>query len=598
MYVSQIRIQGFSSFSDSGWIPLVPGLNMVIGANNSGKSAFLQALSPLCPLNKHRDEVRFLEGNLLPQIISLDLSTTTDEFRQRLAQCNIAVTPGNGPTVAAADDLIKLFSKNREMPLKVESRDGSQIFSRCPTFEHHLEGNNPYSHNISLQSGELFIQNVSTGLEDTIISAYTHENSSAFFNFAAQRLNIARVGFSRQNKLSFDAANLPGVLAFLSGNSPHKMREIESRVREVIPSVAQITVDPTSNGYEVLVWPHMSIPRRELAFSLDNCGTGVSQVIAIFTAIITSENNIIVVDEINSFLHPEATKRLIGILASEYVTNQYIISSHSSDAISHPSVDQMIIVEREKFDSKVRVIPERDLSQISGALRSLGISMSDVLGADGILWVEGVTEEIAFTNLYQKEVGNLPDGVRLSAVASTGDFVKRGASKKSVVELYRRVTTSVAPMSLGQRFLLDRERLGDDAVHKMEIETDNRLRFLPRRCLECYAIDPEVISGVLSDELGEDFTSEQVIVLISTLANDRSLGGASFFDGDLTNEDWLKRVDGATLLKLLFEQISETRLEFRKTHHTPIILSRISAEKLAPLSALLKQCVGEITGSP
>jgi AAA15 family ATPase/GTPase len=48
--------------------------------------------------------------------------------------------------------------------------------------------------------------------------------------------------------------------------------------------------------------------RRELGFSLDSSGTGVSQVVAILTVMAMFTQAVIVIDEINSFLHPAAAK--------------------------------------------------------------------------------------------------------------------------------------------------------------------------------------------------------------------------------------------------------------------------------------------------
>lgn len=595
MYVKRMRVEGFSSFADSEWISLVRGINMIVGENNSGKSAILKAIAPVVEINKHRNEDRFFGGSLPDQVISLELAFTTSEFRQRLAQCNKSVqVTGDGATTLAQKQIENIFNKDQEIVLKCESRNGNTLSTKEPILQEMIELSQFCIYRLQMESGNLTVGNSGIGQSDTLIDAFIDYDSSAFFNFSAQRLNIARTPYSREVKLNSNASNLPAFLAYVSGNLPQQMREIESRVQEVMPSVQQITVDPTLNGYEILIWTSKNNNQRELAFSLDSCGTGVAQVIAIFSAVVTSKNNIFVVDEINSFLHPLATKKLMTILSTSYSSNQYIISSHSSDAISHPSVEQMVIVERDGYESAVKIIEPKNFIKVSSALRSLGISMGDVLGADGIIWVEGPTEEIAFTNLYQREIGPLPEGVRLSSVAATGDFERRRTSHKSVVGLYQRVTRSVAPMVVNQRFLLDRERLSDDEVAKSEQSTDRHLRFLPRRCLECYVLDPTSIAAVLSDELDEDIGADQITQEIASLALDVTFGAKTLFKGDITAEDWLKKVDAAKLLGRLFTNISEARLEFKKTHHTPLLLSKLPSERVKPLVDILATLVTEV----
>src|SRR5947209_3030482 len=59
MFVSKLRIHSYKSFKDSGEISFKQGINIIIGQNNSGKTALLEALSlqftnkPHKSLDKH-----------------------------------------------------------------------------------------------------------------------------------------------------------------------------------------------------------------------------------------------------------------------------------------------------------------------------------------------------------------------------------------------------------------------------------------------------------------------------------------------------------------------------------------------------------------
>jgi hypothetical protein len=46
VYISKFRLRNFKSFADTGQIELRPGFNLVIGANNVGKSALVETLVP------------------------------------------------------------------------------------------------------------------------------------------------------------------------------------------------------------------------------------------------------------------------------------------------------------------------------------------------------------------------------------------------------------------------------------------------------------------------------------------------------------------------------------------------------------------------
>jgi AAA15 family ATPase/GTPase len=45
MYISDIRIQNYKSYRDSRALELGPGINVIVGKNNVGKTALLDALS-------------------------------------------------------------------------------------------------------------------------------------------------------------------------------------------------------------------------------------------------------------------------------------------------------------------------------------------------------------------------------------------------------------------------------------------------------------------------------------------------------------------------------------------------------------------------
>jgi AAA15 family ATPase/GTPase len=45
MYISRFQLLNYKSFQDSGVLEFQPGINIIVGANNSGKTALLEALS-------------------------------------------------------------------------------------------------------------------------------------------------------------------------------------------------------------------------------------------------------------------------------------------------------------------------------------------------------------------------------------------------------------------------------------------------------------------------------------------------------------------------------------------------------------------------
>lgn len=590
MHIEQFRLANYSSFADTDWIKLAPRLNVVVGLNNSGKSALLAALTSTLPAIQHRNDHQYLAGDLKPAAAELDLSTSTAELRHRLIETGMTVrTPSSGPRTDDQQSLRNLLESDLALTLKTQSAGGGSLGFRTPTFADHVNLDSPQVMNVRMSGGRILLENAGAGNDDTVVQLFTSGENPSFFYFTAQRFNVASTGFAVEKRLRSDATNLPAVLAYLSGNYPGTFREIEDRVREIIPSMGAITVSTEENNFKILVWPTSGPDVRELAFDLANSGTGVSQAIAILTAVVMSAPSVIVIDEINSYLHPAATKQLLQILTTFYPKHQYIVSTHSSDVMSFPNIDRLLMVEKSNFTSSIRTVSRDNLADVRSAFRHLGISMTDVLGADRIVWVEGATEELVFPDLLRRAGVEIDGSIRFAGVAATGDFTKRGSSKKAVINLYAAATSAVAPLVEGASFLLDRETLSDEAVEQILRQTDKRLVLLRRRCLECYAINPSAIATLINSEIQDlSLDAAKVEEEIARLAPDRAFGAASKWTGSVHDGAWLKRVDAPKLLANVFGSLTKNRLGFQKTIHTPRIIAATPIEELKEVVASIR----------
>ena len=67
----------------------------------------------------------------------------------------------------------------------------------------------------------------------------------------------------------------------------------------------------------------------------------------------TIDNAIVIIDEINSFLHPAAVKALLRILQTQYTQYQYIISTHAPEVISFSNPKTIYLVKRVGYESSI-----------------------------------------------------------------------------------------------------------------------------------------------------------------------------------------------------------------------------------------------------
>jgi hypothetical protein len=261
------------------------------------------------------------------------------------------------------------------------------------------------------------------------------------YRFQAERMTLGISGYGTNPELQPNAQNLPEVLNILQGN-PQSFKEYCGLIAEVFPSIKWISVRPHPGGgsqIEILVWQtDPSSQRDDLAIPLNQCGTGVGQVLSMIYVVKTSEQpKSIIIDEPGSFLHPSASRTLIEILR-RFNQHQYIIATHSPELISELSDAAVTIIRWTDSVTSFVTAPRATSSIAATALSEVGAKLSDVFGFDKILWVEGQSDAealkliLAKTGRPQRKVGILP-------VRDTGSFKGR----RPIAEIHLRASASL-----------------------------------------------------------------------------------------------------------------------------------------------------------
>ena len=394
------------------------------------------------------------------------------------------------------------------------------------------------------------------------------------------------------------------MLNTLAGDKGDVFRRLVEHLRELFPSVGNLStrVAPDNQSMvEVRVWPTESQERPELSFPLMQSGTGVAQVIAILTAVMTIEKACIIIDEINSFLHPSAIKALLRILQTDYAQHQYIISTHAPEVISFSNPSSIHLVKRSGYDSMVAPLDANDLGSLRLVAAHLGVSMADVFAAERVIWVEGETEELIFPFLFRQTIGPVPRGTVFTTVAATGDFGAKRRDRRMVYEAYARLSEAVATMPVSVIFGFDTETLTPAEKADMTRDSGGRLHFLPRRHLECYFIDPIALAQRMRDKDAETTVEPETVAaeILELAALPRFRTGTIV--PDLTSEDWLAAVDAAKLLSVLFSKWSDARIEYVKTTDGIEIIKLMLARDpstLTPLTEYVASLVDQVANVP
>lgn len=586
MWIKRLRIVGYSSFKDSGWIELGRSFNVFVGQNNVGKSAVLRALLPPLPDVRHRDETEFRQQFLPMPTVEFDLIATPDEIREVVVRTGKRFNIPIRGNPADYNDIVAGLWASDSWTLEMIRRPGALAFSRKNlTFDSFPKPNQSLHYGVD--NGKFVPMGLAANKEEVTADLIESKEANIIFYFGPQRLNIGKSPIAEGRRLDQTASNLPAVLFDIQGNSPPIFEKLKSFVRQVLPSVESISVVPRGTSEcEIKIWARDTAEDPELGFPLDQSGTGVSQVLAIIAAAMTNKNSVIIIDEISSFLHPSAVKTLIRILVKEWPRHQYIISAHSSESFTAVEPDRLFLIVKRGYNSEIEGINSGDVLGLRKMSDSLGVSLSDVFGSERICWVEGETEEICFPLLIE----GMPDGLRFAAIKSPDVVSGKNRKKQNLLALFKRVADAVSPLIRGMSFGVDRENLSDQAVKSLEVSGNGRVHVLPRKNLESYLINIEAISRVISEELGSEIGEAEVRTSVDRIIAEERY--STNYSGSILDATWLKTLDGAKLLSDIFLDTTGKKLEYRKTRHSRMLITSIIDIAPESLEELRKYVIG------
>lgn len=590
MYISSFQINNYKSYYRAETLQLSPGINIVIGQNNVGKTALLEGLGLHFPSNVHRSSRlkrrgRSRDNNLSWATVSFTINR--DELWEILRDMprefgvplpnrediylanNNAMLHENEHVMRFLDSVFRQDQFTFQVRLEALGDNKHQMqIARFPSWGQYEPGGYPDKRSFAFYSITDDDQMLLGKLQDDSPDDLDFGLSIAevlkkrIYSFRAERFAVASYKTGNNVRLEPDASNLAEVLENLQGQDPGKFRQLNNYLRDVFPQVNGISVrHDLGNALhrQIVIYDDDSF-NKEDAVPLSDSGTGIGQVLAMLYVLVASEYpQTIIIDEPQSFLHPGAVRKLFEIFYA-HSQHQYIIATHMPNVIAATKPTTVVLVQKErKQESKFRLIDISDTEHLRLTLHEVGARLSDVFGADHILWVEGPTERDCFPLILEKLRPQRLRGTEFVPVLSVDETLGKDADR--VIRIYQQLSQGRGLLPPAVGFIFDRECRPDAKIADLERSMNRTVRFIPRRMFENYLLKPEAIESVLVDVAG--LSKKQVSALKIEKWLDREIKKPKYYCGKLIEkEPWVKFVDGATLLDNLFTHFSDTKLSY------------------------------------
>jgi predicted ATPase len=620
MYISRFQINDYKGFYISHQLKLRPGINIIVGRNNVGKSALLEALSLRFP-NVHykssklerspRDEAQARSwANIsltldrrellyhLPQL-QQPLCVPLPPMEEYISQSSISEREHQrryleeqvfGKRSFTIDFCIITASEPSDLRHQISMEVAQDISLRFPAI-HYYNGNGSKQTRTFIHcdfglNGRFEIGGTQEGDNESLDFGIhlARRLLTRIYMFRAERMDVHKCPLVYDRELRANASNLAAVLHLLN---PGLIDRINHFLRLIFPQIHQVFTrmvgGTTQQEVEIFVNEIDSTSERDV-ISLKDSGTGLIQVLAILYLVVRAEDDpsILIIDEPQSFLHPGAARMLIEIL-SLHPQHQYIIATHSPALISAAEPATLTLVTKEKGQpTRAEAIDTEDLEQINLCLLETGTRLSDVFGYDKVIWVEGDTERECFPMILRTILGRRLLGTAVIAVHNPSDLVEDHKDAQRIIGIHKRLSEGkgLLPPAIG--FLFDRECRTQEQIEKLLVNFEgafvrrDRVKFLRRRMYENYLLHAGAIAAVLK-ELGKPPTKPKISQQI-----EQAMGNSAFKEwvkdkpggkSSAATEQWLERKP-----RDYFRDVPKNAGKTLETIHAADVLGDIFAE--------------------
>ncbi len=456
MYVRKLQLLNIRSFPKTS-LEFSKGINIIIGTNNSGKSTILRALQKLqngltgiskedvrktektgkihIQLDKINEEEHSLfQANDNPVITvgekqDIVFALWNDRKGKEFEQFQFS---GNDYKVSLLDNDIKIVHNSGQIPLD----DKMNLFIGFPSMED----------------------------EDNFIYPFLAKRKVS--NYSNQGGRQSAYGIAEQfYNLSSRIQNLE--------NSTHPYTEQYRAICKDILGFAPGKVPGDQNSGDRL---GMFVRIKDTIY-IESMGEGVANILGLLSILLTENNKLFLIEELENDIHPEALKKLLEIIISKAGNNQFIITTHSNIVLkylaNHPET-KIFFTDLDLIDApkgKKYKIPFSTIKEVENkpkerleVLTKLGYELFDFdLYTSYILFEEASAEQIVRDFLIPEFVPELINKVRTISTAGTGNISKMF---DSFLSLFKYIHTS--PMYKHKAWIIaDGDSTGKEVLKKM-----------------------------------------------------------------------------------------------------------------------------------
>ncbi len=484
-------------------------INVLVGANNAGKTSILNAIQRLFKTEEitPRDLNYLIKDGSL--IIEGEVLLTSEQWKSYLN-----ISWGNSPFIPSLE-LDTLSKQISQTPVSITLKKNYSYINRKQV--------------TILSNAELDFENLSKMVdrfstsENEIVAIQNTQSilaNSNFYNVYKTPLYLDSKGKILDNekfiplnqieeKTSDDYVNIRGLLYALKKKEPQKFEDFKNRLLKIFTEINDVDVfhDEALGQFELIL--HEKLRKNgtteNVTYDINNVGQGMQTLVLMLSTILLLKPSIVLMDEPEVHMHPSLIKEFVKYIQLLSVDTQFIITTHSLVLIQEVGLDKVFSLKNEIDQKGIIVSKVEDKNKLLETVQQLGYEIDTLtytLKPSVFVFTEGPSDK-DFILAFAEKAG-LQTQINLFSIS----FIAMGGkgNRYKLANLINKLNEEFidAPLLM----ILDRDETTNTTIEEIRTKffskNPKRLHYLSKRQIENYLIDEKAIKSIVAKKIKDD----------------------------------------------------------------------------------------------